>query len=475
MPAPKTAPSTLPLPPGRLGLPWIGETLSFLRDPNFATKRQAQYGSLFKSRIIGQPTVFFCGPEANAFLLSSHADCFSWRDGWPGTFQELLGESLFLQEGETHLRNRRLLMPAFHGKALASYFSTMVALSDSYLARWEKKQQLTWFLEFKKFTFEVASVLLVGSAPGHDETDNTIGTAESAETEAQIAQLASWFADLTNGLFTLPIRWGPTTYRKALRGRDRLLSYIEQEITKRRQLLARLQTDPTAALPTDVLTLLLQTEDDEGNRLSEAEIKVQTLLMLFAGHETTTSMLTSLVMSLAQNPDVLAKARAEQQAFPAESALTFEQIQQMPYLDQILKEVERQYPPVGGGFRRVIKPFNFNGYHVPAGWLALYRIDAAHKDERCYTNPSDFDPDRFSPERAEQKRYDYSLVGFGGGPRVCLGMAFAKLEMKIMAAQLLRRYHWQLDADQDLTMNPVPSLRPADGLKVRFSKLSFTA
>ena len=186
-------------------------------------------------------------------------------------------------------------------------------------------------------------------------------------------------------------------------------------------------------------------------------------------------MLTSLVMSLAQNPDVLAKARAEQQAFPAESALTFEQIQQMPYLDQILKEVERQYPPVGGGFRRVIKPFNFNGYHVPAGWLALYRIDAAHKDERCYTNPSDFDPDRFSPERAEQKRYDYSLVGFGGGPRVCLGMAFAKLEMKIMAAQLLRRYHWQLDADQDLTMNPVPSLRPADGLKVRFSKLSFTA
>ena len=75
---------------------------------------------------------------------------FSWRDGWPGTFQELLGESLFLQEGETHLRNRRLLMPAFHGKALASYFSTMVALSDSYLARWEKKQQLTWFLEFKK-------------------------------------------------------------------------------------------------------------------------------------------------------------------------------------------------------------------------------------------------------------------------------------------------------------------------------------
>ena len=447
--------ANLPLPPGSLGLPWIGETLSFLRDPNFALKRQQQYGSLFKSRIIGQPTVFFCGPEANEFLLSSHADCFSWRGGWPDTFKELLGESLFLQEGEEHRRNRRLLMPAFHGKALEGYFSTMVMLSDKYLTDWEKKQQFTWFTELKKFTFEVASVLLVGSEPS------------SEDSKAEIEQLSTWFTDLTNGLFTLPIRWGPTPYGQALEGRDRLLAYIEQEITNRRQ---RLATDTSSNRPTDVLTLLLQTEDEDGNRLTDEEIRVQTLLMLFAGHETTTSMLTSLMMALAQNPDVLATARAEQQSFDTASPLTLSQIQQMPYLDQILKEVERQYPPIGGGFRKVIKSFDFNGYHVPAGWLALYRIDAAHKDDRCYTQPTTFDPSRFSPDRAEQKRYDYSLVGFGGGPRICLGMAFAKLEMKIMTAQLLRRYQWTLEPDQDLTMNPVPSLRPRDGLKVRFNR-----
>lgn len=450
----------LPLPPGSFGLPIIGETLSFLRDPNFASKRQAQYGSLFKTKIIGQPTVFLCGPEANKFVLQSHMDCFSWRGGWPDTFKELLGESLFLQEGDEHKRNRRLLMPAFHGKALESYFSTMVDLSQTYLQRWEQQRSLTWFNELKKFTFEVASVLLVGTEPAGAQSESE-----------EIAQLSGWFTDLTNGLFTLPIRWGPTPYRKALDGRDRLLNYIEKEISDRRRLLSTLQDADER--PKDVLTLLLETVDEEGDRLSEQEIKVQTLLMLFAGHETTTSMLTSLMMALAQHPDVLEKARAEQAALTqGTNELTLEQTQKMPYLDQILKEVERKYPPIGGGFRKVIKSFDFNGYHVPAGWLALYRIDAAHKDERCYTHPDNFDPERFSPERAEQKRVDYSLVGFGGGPRVCLGMAFAKLEMKVLAAQLLRRYQWQIEPEQDLTLNPVPSLRPKDGLRVTFESIS---
>lgn len=471
----------LPLPPGSFGLPVIGETLNFLRDPNFAIKRQQQYGSLFKTRIIGQRTVFLCGPEANEFVLSSHAECFSWRGGWPGTFKELLGQSLFLQEGEEHRRNRRLLMPAFHGKALEGYFSTMVSLSEAYLDVWEKQRELVWFSELKKFTFEVASVLLMGTSSDQGAGNAAVGSevfekAASLETTS-IDELSNWFTDLTNGLFTLPVRWRGTPYGKALRGRDRLLTYIEQEISARRELLRDLAP---AEAPKDVLTLLLQTEDDEGNRLSDDEIKVQTLLMLFAGHETTTSMLTTLLMALAQHPDILAKARAEQTALIASERdsgvghhtnLTLAQTQQMPYLEQILKEVERKYPPIAGGFRKVIKPFDFNGYHVPAGWLALYRIDAAHRDERCFTTPDNFDPDRFGPDRAEQKRFDYSLVGFGGGPRICLGMAFAKLEMKIMAAQLLRRYHWQLVADQDLSLNPVPTLRPADGLKVVFERL----
>ena len=433
--------SNRPLPPGRFGLPLIGETLEFIFDPNFADKRQARHGSIFKTQLLGRKAVVMMGPEANEFLLSTHADCFSWREGWPGTFRDLLGESLFLQEGEQHRRNRKLLMPAFHGPALASYLDTMVSLTQQYLSRWETMGTFAWFEQMKQLTFDIASTLLLGSQPGESTT-----------------QLSQWFGDLTNGLFTLPIRWRWTPYGKALAARDRLLAHIDTAIDRHLE-------HPTQ----DALGMLIQSVDENGDRLSREEIKVQALLMLFAGHETTTSMLTSSMMALARHPDVMAKAQAEQDAFNSPTDLTLGQLKQMPYLERVLKEVERLYPPVGGGFRGVTKPFEFNGYHVPAGWTALYRIDAAHRDPRCYTYPQQFDPDRFSPERAEQKRFDYSLVGFGGGPRICLGLAFAQMEMKIVASLLLRSYPWQLTANQDLSLNPIPTLRPRSGLLVELS------
>lgn len=441
---PPTNLSSLPLPPGNLGLPLLGETPAFLTDPSFADKRRAKHGDIFKTHILGRPTVFMMGPEANQFVLSTHMDHFSWREGWPGTFRELLGESLFLQEGEQHRRNRKLLMPAFHGKALESYFETMVTITQRYLDRWETLGTFVWFDEMKKLTFEIASTLLIGSQPG-----------ELTE------RISKWFTDLTNGLFMVPLRWAWTPYGKALHARDRLLEHIENVI------------DDRLAHPThDALGLLVQSEDENGDRLSKEELKAQALLMLFAGHETTTSMLVSLMMSLAEYPSVLQKARQEQAIAAQEGALSMGQLKQLTYLDQVLKEVERLYPPVGGGFRGVVKPFEFKGYGVPKGWQVLYRINAAHRDPRCYTEPQVFDPERFSPDRSEQKRYDFSLVGFGGGPRICLGLAFAQMEMKVVASLLLRQFQWALEPNQDLSLTTIPTLRPRSGLRVTLSKLN---
>ncbi|HEY9613212.1 cytochrome P450 [Allocoleopsis sp.] len=433
-----------PLPPGSFGLPFIGETLSFLSDPEFADKRHQKHGPIFKTQILGRPTVVMVGPEANRFILSSDMHRFSWREGWPNTFKELLGESLFLQEGEEHRRNRKLLMPAFHGPALANYLASMEGIVQNYLEKWESLGTFTWFGELKQMTFDIASTLLMGSEPG-----------------PLTALLSQWFTQLTAGLFSVPIRWSWTTYGKALKARDQLLAHIEQAIIKRQQ-------EPAQ----DALGLLVQSRDEEGNGLSLEEIKVQALLMLFAGHETTTSMLTSLCMALAQHPNVLARTRAEQQALAAEGGLTLEQLKQMTYLEQVLREVERLYPPVAGGFRGVVEEFEINGYTIPKGWQALYRINSTHKDSRVYTEPERFDPDRFSPERAEHKKQEYSLVGFGGGPRICLGIAFAQMEMKIFAAHLLRHYTWELLPRQNLTLNPIPTLHPRSGLQVKFHKMS---
>jgi Cytochrome P450 len=151
-----------------MGFPWIGETLQLLFDPNFAIKRFQKYGPIFKTRILGKQAVFMSGPEAAEFILSSHMDCFTWRDGWPETFKILLGQSLFVQEGEEHRRNRKLMMPAFHGPALARYVTTMTTITESYLKRWEEKRELVWYNEFKQLTFDIASQIFLGSHPGED-------------------------------------------------------------------------------------------------------------------------------------------------------------------------------------------------------------------------------------------------------------------------------------------------------------------
>jgi retinoid hydroxylase len=432
----------LPLPPGKSGLPWIGETIAFITDPDFANKRRQQYGAIFRTHIIGRPTVVMSGAAANKFILATHFDKFSWRDGWPDNFKELLGASLFLQEGAEHQRNRKLLMPAFHGKALVNYVSTMTEITDRYLAQWEQTETLTWFPEFKHLTFEIASCLLIGSQPG-----------------AETAKLSRWFTELTQGLFTLPLRWSQTTYGRALAARDAILDHIDRVVLDR-------QKHPTQ----DALGLLVQSQDEEGNSLSIAELKVQALLLLFAGHETTTSLVASLCMALAQHPEVLAQARAEQQQLGIDTPITLDCLKQMTYLDRVLREVERMYPPIGGGFRGVVEEFEFNGYRVPKGWQVLYRIPEAHFDREVYPTPDAFDPDRFNPDRYEYKPSDYTFVTYGGGSRICIGMAFAQMELKIIAASLLRRYSWELLPNQNLTLDPIPTLHPRDGLKVKFRR-----
>ncbi len=432
--------SQKPLPPGEMGLPWLGVPPRLL-DNEYLQEQYAKYGPIFKTRTLGRDIAVFLGPEANRFLLQGGAKYFSWRDGWPGTFKELLGESLFVQDGEDHRIKRRLIMPAFHRESLHHYLTTMEDVTLRYLEKWEQMEQFGWLHQFKQFTFEIASTLLTGSAPG-DETEH----------------LSELFNILTAGFITVPIRASWSPYGKALAAREELLRYIDRAIENRRK-------NPT----NDALSLLVQTRDEEGNALSNEELRAQTLLLLFAGHETSASMLTSLAMVLPSHPHVWEKARQEQESLNIQGRLTMEHLRQMPYLEQLLKETERMYPPVPAGFRGVVEEFEFNGYRVPKGWTALYMINAAHRDPAVYTEPYQFDPERFSPQRNEGS-VPFSLVGFGGGARVCVGFAFAQQEMKVILSHLLRRYTWELVPGQNLNTVYRPTLFPKDGLQVIFKR-----
>jgi len=427
------------LPPGSFGLPLIGDTLNFLRDSQFAKKRHQQYGNIFKTSIFGQPTVFMCGQEANLFVLSHENQYFVVS--WPPSTKALLGPlSLALQTGADHQNRRKLLYQAFQPRALAGYIEAMEDITQRYLEKWAQMSEFAWYPELRNYTFDVACKLLVGVDSGSE------------------TPLGHYFEIFSDGLFSIPLDLPFTRFGKAKNARKLLLAELEKIIRDRQQ-----------GIPggNDALGLLISARDDEGNSLSVEELKDQVLLLLFAGHETLTSAIASFCLLVAQHPNVMAKVRAEQQQFPPTEPLTLEQLKQMTYLEQVLREVLRLVPPVGGGFRTVINACEFGGYEIPKGWSVLYEINQTHQDAAVYPEPDRFNPDRFNSERSAKP---FSYVPFGGGLRECLGKEFARLEMKLFAARMIRECEWELLPNQDLNLIRVPTPHPRDGLRVKFQR-----
>jgi len=439
-----TSASPLPLPPGSLGLPVIGETLQFFRDPDYASRRHREYGDLFKTRLLGQPTIFVRGAEASRFVLTHENDYF--QVSWPPSVKALLGpRSLALQTGAIHRQRRKLMAQAFQPRALADYVPTMATISTGYMQRWCDQGEFTWYPELRRYTFDIAAKLFMGLDGAAD------------------TEMGEWFEVWDRGLFSIPLRLPWTRFGKAFRCRALLLRRLEDIIRDRQQ------APPPDGEPTDALGLLIAATDETGERLTLDELKDQILLLLFAGHETLTSALASFCLLLAQHPDVRDRARAEQ-ATCSPQPLTPDSLKQMPYLEQVINEVMRLIAPVGGGFRQVLKPCELKGYHIPAGWSLLYEINLTQRHDAVFSQPDTFDPDRFGAERREDRGHPFAHLPFGGGVRECIGKEFARLEMKLFAAQLLRDYDWELLPDQDLSLVTVPTPHPRDGLRVRFSR-----
>ncbi|WP_414578475.1 cytochrome P450 [Anabaena sp. CCY 9402-a] len=311
-----------------------------------------------------------------------------------------------------------------------------------YLQKWAQIGTLTWYDELKRYTLDIACRLLVGVSTAADE------------------QLEKVYEIWSDGLLSIPVRFPGSKFERAVRAREQLLTQFDKLIDQRQQ-------NPT--IKQDILSILLAAKDEEGNALSRIDIKDNVLGMLVAGHETLTSALSSLCQLLAQHPEVLEMLRAEQLRLGNPTTLTQETLKQMTYLEQVLKEVLRLIPPVvRSGSRKVVESSEFGGYKIPQGWDVYYQIPETHQDRQIYKNSAQFDPDRFSPERAEDKQKVFSHIPFGGGIRECLGKEFARLEIKIFAALIVRKYQWELLPNQNLARTVLPFSRPRDGLKVKF-------
>ena len=433
-----------PLPPGSTGLPVLGETLEWRADRlAFLRRRWRRYGRIWKSATYGQREITMLGPEANAFILSTHRRHFEWAGGHEIFFdRRLFGDSIFLMDGDEHIHQRGLVLPAFHGRALRGYGGAIRALCAEYAARWAARGEIVLTDELKQLTFEVAAKLLLG-----------------AETREQSAWLSRAFDAFGRGMTAFP-RWRTpwSTYGRAFRARDALREYFRALLARRR-----------AAPGTDALGMLMTAEDGAGRRLEDERIVSHLIALLLAAHDTTRSAMTWLLVELDRHPEVVERLRAEL-AGAGPGAAVYEVLGGLEYLDRVLKEVERLHPPISGAPRRVVEPFDFDGCHVPAGWRVYYSILFTHMMPEIWSEPERFDPDRFAPPRSEDDKTPFSLIGFGAGPRSCIGRGFARLEMKVMAAVLVQGYELRVLPDQDLRYDYTPTRVPRGELRVRVTK-----
>jgi retinoid hydroxylase len=426
--------------PGKFGLPVIGESLEWLLDPNFFQKRHAKYGNIFKTNLFFNPTVVLIGHEGNKFLFENEGNYFS--DGMslavPISTKKLMGSgALVMQMGKKHKENRRIIYQVLQSKSLDRYIPVIESQTVNYLKHWAKKRIFRWHNELKDYSLSIATECFLGI--------------DIVNSDSEFSKLYTIWG---NGLLSVPIALPFTNFGKALRCRELLLERIRSII------LSRNSENPG----NDLLGNLLVLCKEKKLTMSSREIQEQLLTLLFAGHDTLSSALTSFCQLISKNSKIKEELYKEQ-IFIGNGELTSIKIKEMTYLDKVIKEVLRFAPPTNGPPRKVLKDCNYKGYSIPQGWNVLYSIGQTQKDETVYRCPYEFNPENFDQQN---KIPAMSYLPFGSGSRECVGKEFAILELKILAIHLIRKYDWKVKPNQSFKKILLPAVHPRDGLKVEF-------
>jgi cytochrome P450 len=402
----------------------------------------AEHGPLFRIAGATGDHLFLVGPEANRLVLVTHRHAFSLASGLDrllgdlGVFDQALAT---MDDGPAHAW-RCLLSPAFTPASLGRYLPAMQALVRDSVANWATRGIMDVYEGTLKLTFAIAAETMVGLTPG-PEVD-------------QFGKLYSQVLGLRN---TYAAVRGQDWYQRRDLLKKGLYDLLQPKIAARR------------ARPTeDVLGLLVAGRDSEGQPLPDELVIDLTNGLLFAGHMTSSSLGAWLLYLLSQHPDYVTRIRAEQAEILGDrNEPTLDDFQKMEVLGNALSETERLYSPAIGGIRGVREDVPFGDYVIPAGANLFYSIIASHYLPNVWARPERFDPDRFAPPREEDRHTPFALVGFGGGPRTCLGVHFAKLELKVLATHLLRHH------DLLPVPGPIPqplfemTSKPKNGIKLR--------
>ncbi len=425
----------------------------------FAVKATREYGRIFKIPfgVFNVNLVVITDPEDIQRVLQDNNQAYSKQSNFKMLINQVLGgESLVTLEGNIWLPRRRLEQPAFHREYLNGFANTMVDATQKLVERWEgfasRREQFELGAETSKLTLEIAGRTLFGV----DLSDPNLELGRAYD------GIVKYYSYRSSNAFAPPPNF-PTAQNRAFKESRRIMDQAVLETIAQRRRQPKMQTD--------LLGMLMQARDAEtGVTLSDTELLGELNGMIFAGHETSSNALTWALWLLSNHPEIEQKLRAELSTVLEGRTPEFADIQKLTYTKMVLDEAMRLYPPAWSIARQALEDDVLSGYHIPKGTSIMIFAYGTHRDPRYWTEPDRFNPDRFLPEAASS-RPKYSLVTFGGGPRQCIGLQFAMMEMQLALALIVPRFRVRLEAGHPVQPMPAFTLQPKGGMPIRLERV----
>ncbi|MEH2236429.1 cytochrome P450 [Nostoc sp.] len=443
--------SALKQPNGPQTHPWV-QTYQWLTNPlEYMEACAKRYGDVFTLQIgpVFTPQVFFSNPQAIQQIFTTDPKQLDSGES-AGIKSPLLGrQSLLALEGKPHQRQRKLLTPPFHGERMLAYGQLTRDITEQVISKWQVGESFSVLPSMQAISLEVILKAVFGLADGprYEKLKEVLLKILNPKPPFVTAMMLV-FPSLQKDLGS----WSP--WGIFLNLRQQIDELIYAEISDRKE-----QPDPSR---TDILSLMMAARDEEGQSMTDVELRDELITLLAAGHETTATSLAWAFYWIHHLPQVREKLLQELDSLgenPDPNAIL-----RLPYLSAVCSETQRLYPVVMLALNRLVKsPLEIMGYQLNPGTLVIPCIYLTHHREDLYPQSKQFKPERFLERQFTPSEY----LPFGGGNRRCIGMAFALFEMKVILATVLSR--WQMELADSKPVQPVRKgflLSPGDGVQM---------
>lgn len=441
------------VPPGPRGWPIVGVSLDILRDPLGLMRRMArEYGDIVRLPVALQDRILLNHPDWIEQVLVVQQGKFHKSELTKRVTGGLLGQGLLISEGKFWRRQRRLAQPAFHRSRINEYAATMAEVAQAHIREWRDGEERDMAREMMALALDSALRTLFGTAlPGEAER---VGRAMTFLMRYQLRRQRS--------PVRIPESWPTPRNRRARREVDFLDSLVYRIISER-------QAEGDAHHRGDLLSLLMGAMDEDGSQMTPKQLRDETMTLFLAGHETTAQMLAWTWHALGENSTAETRLYEELRGAlggrPPEAA----DLGRLPYLQAVMSEVLRMYPPAYITARTSIEACRIGEYDFPAGTTMLMSQWVMHRDARYYEEPDAFRPERWLDGLANRLPAG-AYFPFGDGPRRCIGQGFAMLEAGVVIGTIAQRFRFRAAAGHAVVPEPLVTLRSRQGIRMIVSE-----